>query len=109
MARWVSTRAMFLLYSTEPRRSATGSVASAAACAAPAMTSSASGARAIASATLLNAPRRPPRSTSRAPVSASSAADARIGAMPRLVSPMPARVTLPSSPSVSCTATPATA
>ena len=34
---------MFLLYSTEPRRSATGSVASAAACAAAAMTSSAPG------------------------------------------------------------------
>ena len=43
MARPVSTRAMFLLYSTEPRRSATGSVASAAAWEAAAMTSSASG------------------------------------------------------------------
>ena len=60
---------MFFLYSTEPRRSAIGSAASAAAAAASAI-APASGTR---------------------PESAASAPDARIGAIPRFVSPTRAR------------------
>src|SRR5262245_12868238 len=86
-ARPVSIRTRSFLYSTEPRRSAEGSAASAAGSAAPLMAAS-SGA---------------------VPFSAASALVALIGVRPTLVSPMPTLSHVPFAPSVTCAATAAVA